>query len=314
MADLFSTITDKAILDKSQIEVWQQGVILASKENTHFYPGSPLISQSQLADTSVATFLKFSQLSSGTSALTDGVEVTSEAVTDAEVNFVLAEYGNVVTTTILGHVATGGRLNPATARLVGQNMGTSMDKLAIQALEASTNELTVNAGGEAATTANDIITDTFIDKAYNKLRRANVEPLMDGSYVAVMHPDVLYDLKAATSAGDWYDLMKYTSPDDINRSMMYRYKGFIIVESSNVTINADAGNGNVDTYHSIFMGYNALGYAQSTSAPPRPTLVTGTDKLERFVHLGWKGVFKYDIIDSDSLWVVTSGSTVGANT
>ena len=45
MGDLFSTITDKVVLDKSQIEVWQQGVILASRENTHFYPGSPLISQ-----------------------------------------------------------------------------------------------------------------------------------------------------------------------------------------------------------------------------------------------------------------------------
>ena len=313
MADLFTTLTDKAVLDKSQVEQWKEGVILLAKEANYFGSGSPLVTQRQDGDASIATFLKFSQLSNGSSALTDGVEVTSESVTDAEVNLTLAEYGNVVTTTSLGHIVTGGRLNPAAAELVGQNMGTSMDKIAIAIGEAGTNEITVNASGEASTTSSDIITDTFIDKAYNKLRRANIMPLVDGLYGAVMHPDVVYDLKAATSAGDWYDLSKYTNPEIVNRSMFTRFKGFLIYESSNVTINADAGSSAVDTYHSQFFGYNAFGYAQSASKPPSPTLVEGTDKLNRFVHLGWYGVFAYGLVDTNAHWLVTSASTVGSN-
>ena len=313
MADLFSTLTDKGVLDASQIELWQEGVILAAIENNFFNPGSPYISQSKIADTSIATFLKFAALSNGTSALTDGEEVTSESVTDTEVNLTLAEYGNAVTTTALGHIVTGGRLNPAVAELIGRNMGTSMEKLGIQALEASSNELTVNASGEASTTATDIITDTFLDKAYNKLRRANI-PKFGDSYIAVMHPDVVYDLKSVTSAGDWYDVDKYRGGVEIIRGEIGKFKGFRVVESSNVTVNADAGNGTVDTYHTSCFGYNALGYAGSKYKPPMATLRDGNDKLGRFVHVGWYGVFVYGIIDSNALWTITSGSTVGANT
>lgn len=313
MADLFTTLTDKAVLDESQIELWREGVILAAKEANYFAGNSPLISQRMNSDTSIATFLKFAQLSNGTSALTDGEEVTSEAVVDSEVNITLTEYGNVVTTTGLGHVVTGGRLNPAVAELIGHNMGTSLEKVGIQTLEGASNELTVNSSGEASTTSSDILTSTFVDKAYNKLRRANIAPIFEGLYGAIVHPDVLYDLKAATSAGDWYDLNKYQNPEVINRGKVSVFKGFMFFESANVTINADAGNGAVDTYHSIFMGYNALGYAQSSSKPPMEKLVTGTDKLDRFVHIGWHGILGYGIIDSNAVWLVTSASTVGSN-
>lgn len=313
MADLFSTLTDKAVLDVSQIELWKEGVILAAQESTNFYPGSPLISQVKDADTSVATFLKFAALSNGTSALTDGVEVTSESVTDSEVNITLAEYGNVVTTTSLGHIVTGGRLNPAVAELIGKNMGTSIDKLAIQTLEASTNELIVTQASEAALTSSDKMTTAYMEKAYNKLRRANIPKLLGDAYVAIMHPDVVSDLRNVASAGDWVDVLKYTTPDTVLRNEVGFFKGFRVIESSNITINTDAGAGAVDSYHSIFIGYNALGYGESTSRPPQVTAISETDKLNRFIHLGWYGVFAFGIIDSNAVWVVTSASSYGTN-
>ena len=61
------------------------------------------------------------------------------------------------------------------------------------------------------------------------------------------------------------------------------------------------------------MGYNALGYAESVSNPPHPTLVGETDKLNRFAHFGWYGVFKYGIIEQNAIWVVTSASSFGTN-
>ena len=264
-------------------------------------------------DSSIATFLKFAALSSG-GTLTDGVEVSSESITDTEVNLTLAEYDNGVTTTSLGHVVTGGRLNPAVAELVGRDMGTTMEKAAIQAGEGGSNEFTVNSSGEASTTSSDIITDTYFDKAYNKLRRANIPKLSGGAYVAVMHPDVVYDLKSVTSAGDWYDVHKYTDPSEIIKGEIGTFKGFRVIESSNVTVNADAGNGNVDTYHSQFFGFNAFGYAESTSEPFHPTMIGETDKLNRFIHIGWYGIGVYGLIDSNAHWLVTSASTVGSNT
>jgi N4-gp56 family major capsid protein len=313
MADLFTTLTDKAVLDASQVEDWKEGVILSANEVNYFNPGSPLISQQKDGDSSVATFIKYANLTGGTTELTDGEEVTSEAIVDSEVNITLKEYGNVVTNTKLAEVVTAGRLDPATAILVGKNMGESMEKLAIQTLEGATNELTVNASGEGSTIASNILTDSYFDKAYNKLRRAKIPTVMDRLYVAVLHPDVILDLKEGTSAGDWYDLNKYTDAEIVNSGRIEVFKGFVVLESANVSINADAGNGNVDTYHSIFMGYNALGMARSNSAPPQPTFVGETDKLNRFAHFGWYGIFNYGIIDSSAVWLVTSASSVGNN-
>ena len=147
MADLFSVITDKGVMDQAQILKWQEGVILAAIEATNFYKGSPLISQEKVTDGVSASFIKFAALD-GAGALTDGEEVTSDAVVDSKVTVTLAEYGNVVTTTDLGDVVTDGRLNMYVPELIGRDMGTYIDKYFIQLLEAGSNEYTVNASKE----------------------------------------------------------------------------------------------------------------------------------------------------------------------
>jgi len=309
LADLFTVISDQTTQAAAQIELWNDGVIRAATETAYFLPGSPLISQSAFADQATHTFIKYAALDGG-AALTDGVEVTSDEMVDSEVQITLAEYGNVITTTNLGHVSTGGRLNPAAATLVGLDMATTLDKVAIQTLEASTNELTVNASGEASTTATDIITAAFVQKAYNKLRRANIP----GPYFAIAHPDVMYDLKAATAANTWTQVLQYTDAGGVFANQITNFGGFNWVESSNVTINGDAGSSAVDTYHTAFIGYNALGVAVSSSVPFTTTVIGNTDKLNRFLHIGWKAILGYKIIDTNACWLVTAASTVGANT
>ena len=261
MADFTTVITDKTVLDKSQVSLWNQGVVLAADESLVM---NQFVSQRKTANSADYKFIKFANLAAGTTALSDGVDVTSEAVTDSVVTLTPAEYGNVVTTTALGDISTGGRLNPAVVELIGKNMGTSVDKLAIQTLEAGTNELTVNASGEAATTASDVITPAFVEKAYNKLRRASI-PKINGSYVAVMHPDVVSDLRASATAGTWIDVSKYAQPGQILKNELGMFKGFRIIENSNISINTDAGSTTVDTYHSLFFGYNALGLAEAVA-------------------------------------------------
>ena len=258
MGDLFSVISDQGTQAAAQVEIWQEGVVLAATEMAHFLPGSPLISQSAFADKAIHTFIKYAALDGG-GALTDGEEVTSDEAVDSEVNLTLAEYGNVVTTTQLGNVSTGGRLDPAAAELIGRDMATTLDKTAIQILEAGTNETTINSSGEASTTSSNIITAALVQKMYNKLRRANIPQ----PYYAICHPDVMYDLKAGTAANTWTQVSQYTNLASVLANEVGMYGGFRWVETSNVTINTDAGAGAVDTYHTAFIGYNALGLAVS---------------------------------------------------
>lgn len=314
MADLFTVITDKAVLDKSEIEEWASGVIIPAIESANFLPGSPLISQPLVGNYSVGTFLKFANNAASTSALTDGEEITSTAITDSEVNLTVAEYGHDVTVTALGQNASGARAFAGSYIVVANNLKNTVDSLAIQALEGTANEITVNATNEATTIATDIITPAFVQKAYNKLRRANIPPLAGGNYIAIAHPDVMYDMKAGTAANTWTEVLKYNNPEIVLNNEVGMYGGFRWIESSNVTVNADAGGGNVDTYHTSFIGYNALGMAMSAQFPIRAYMNDRNSKIPgRFTHIGWHGLFVFDTVDDNAAWIVTSASTVGSN-
>lgn len=314
MADLFTVITDKAVLDKSEIEEWASGVIIPAIESANFLPGSPLISQPLVGNYSVGTFLKFANNAASTSALTDGEEITSTAITDTEVNLTVAEYGHDVTVTALGQNASGARAFSGSYIVVANNLKNTVDSLAIQALEGTANEITVNATNEATTIATDIITPAFVQKAYNKLRRANIPPLSGGNYIAIAHPDVMYDLKAGTAANTWTEVLKYNNPEIVLNNEVGMYGGFRFIESSNVTINTDAGGANVDTYHTSFIGYNALGMAMSAQFPIRAYMNDRNSKIPgRFTHIGWHGLFVFDTVDDNAAWIVTSASTVGSN-
>ncbi|MCP5916067.1 hypothetical protein NL317_29025, partial [Klebsiella pneumoniae] len=88
----------------------------------------------------------------------------------------------VVTKTKLASLQTGGKVDLAAARLVGINMGSTLDKLAMLAGEASTNIMTVDGGLASALTGADIMSADFFDKMYNKLSRIKI-PTINGAYV-----------------------------------------------------------------------------------------------------------------------------------
>jgi len=155
------------------------------------------------------------------------------------------------------------------------------------------------------------MTPTFLNKLYNKLSRSNIQPLDNGLYVAVMHDDVIHDLRNETGSGSWQDINKYARPEDVLRNAVGVLSGFMIVRDNNISINADAGDTTVDTYHTLAMGFNALGQVESQPGEMR---ISGPfDKLGRFLNVGWHWVGQYGIVDTDALYVGTTASSIGAN-
>ena len=87
--------------------------------------------------------------------------------------------------------------------------------------------------------------------------------------------------------------------------------GFRIISSPLVSVNTDAGNSTVDTYHSQFYGFNAFGYAESDA--PGGVISGPFDNLGRFVDVGWYGVYEFGLVDTNAHWLVTSASSIGSN-
>jgi N4-gp56 family major capsid protein len=254
---------------------------------------------------------RYNHLNLATTPLAEKDDLVSEALSDDKVTITPAEYGNVITTTKLANLQTGGMVDRAAARLVGINSGRSQNKLALLAMDASTNVIVTNAGGIAAVTASDIMSGTIMGQVFNKLARKNVPGLVGGDFVMIAHDDVIHDIREGSGANSWIDAHKYALPEALLRNEVGMYKGFRVIRDNLSTIAIDAGAGAVDVYNSYFAGFNAFGLAESAPIEMRAT--GPFDKLSRFVNMGWYGCFNFKIVEQDALWVVQSASSVGIN-
>lgn len=253
---------------------------------------------------------RFSRLGLATTPLDEIEDLTSTALADTKVVLTPQEYGNVVTTTKLANLQTGGKADLAAAQLVGINWAQTMDKLAIQALDASANVRVVGGKAEGSVLGTDVADRSYLNFMYNKLARANV-PMIDGMYVAILHDDVIHDLREGAGAASWTDVSKYATPETVLRNEVGMFAGFRIIRDNQATFADQTGAGTVDLYNSYFLGFNALGKA--TSSPGRLVASGPFDKLGRFVNLGWHEASAYKIIEQDAVWVGKSASSVGAN-
>ncbi|HHM02218.1 MAG TPA: N4-gp56 family major capsid protein [Caldithrix abyssi] len=223
--------------------------------------------------------------------------------------FTPAEYGNVVTTTKLANLQSGGKADLDAARVVARNMVETLNALGGMAAAASANVRLANgAASEGAIVAADLIQASDLDYVHNRLHRKNIDKFDGELYVALAHPDVIDDVKQQTG---FTDVAKYADAMQLLRNEIGVYKGFRWVSTAGMPVNTDAGNLTVDTYDTAFLGRNALGKA--VSWVPELKITGPFDKLGRLVNVGWYGVLKYGIVDQDALWIITSASSFGAN-
>lgn len=301
-----TVMTTVADVDESLVTAFDAGFIVAAEQGDVM---TPFVQMKMDIGAKAIEFPKYGKLAAATTPLTEDVDPASEALVDSKVTFLPAEYGKVVTKTSLASLQTGGKVDLAAARLVGDNVARTQNVLAIRALEASSNIYIPGAGTEAGLLVGDVMSAAILNKIYNKLARINI-PMLDGLYVAFMHDDVITDLRAGASAGDWTDVVKYATPETALLNEVGIYKGFRIVRNNDCAFADQSGAGTIDAYKSSFIGFNALGLAVS-KAPGM--VVTSSDKLNRFVNVGWHGVMKYGIIDTDAVFTTLTASSVGAN-
>jgi len=308
MADFTTVMTSVANVDDSIITLMDKQFYVASGE---FGITDQFVTYKQSVDGKSIDFNRYERIALATTPLTDKEDPASVVLVDSKVTLTPAEYGAVVTTTLLANLQTGGKADLGAARVVGLNAGETTDKLAILAGEASTNISFIGQATEAAIVATNIMSVTQLNIMYNKLARASVMPLEGGLFVAQMHDDMIHDLRADASSGSWLDINKYSNPEDVLKNEVGTLGGFRIIRNNNSTISLDAGASAVDTYRALFMGFNALGKAESK---PMNQMITGPfDKLGRFVNMSWLWVGQYKIVDQDAIWMTVGASSLGTN-
>lgn len=308
MPDFTTVLSDAAVFDDSVRLAYDQAFLISNGQNQVL---EQLVTVRKDINAKAVEIPVYPRLAAATTPLVDGEDVTSEGLTDTKVTITPVEYGNVVTKTTLASLWTGGIIDLAIAQVVGMNAGMTQDELVVAALQNATNILTVDNGAEAALEATDVMTIAFAQKMYNKLTRVHA-PRIAGDFIAVMHEDVIADLRLDTSSGGWVDINKYSNAVEVLKNEVGRIPGFRVVSySTDSLITNGGGSGTVDTYRSYFLGANALGKGVSRDigfvAKP------AGDKLSRLFHVGWYGVFAYALIDQSCVWEGITGASLGLN-
>lgn len=305
MADFTTAMSGSAVLDVSQVLAFEQQFIIAAGEEQNL---DQFASFKRDIGAKSIDMTKYSRLAVSTTPLTEKEDPASVAMADAQILLTPAEYGNVITTTKLISLQSGGKIDAAAARLVGLNLGQTKNALAIAALDASGNALAVNAGGAASNTASDTMSIAFANKLYNKLSRGSVQKLDGGTYVLIVHDDVAHDMRQLSG---WTDVQKYASAEAVLKNEIGMLAGFRVIINNASTIDTDGGASAVDNYTSYALGFNGLGLVES--ATPKITMTGPFDKLGRFINVGWYGCFKYGLVDTDSVFKGITASSVGVN-
>lgn len=237
-------------------------------------------------------FRKYSPLSKATTPLTEGVTPDGQALDVSTVSATVSQYGGwMQLPDMLLLTAIDNNMVQAT-KLLGSQAGRTLDTVTREVVNGGTSVM--YAGGKAARgalTADDKLTVNDIFKAVRFLKTQHAEKI-DNSYVAIIHPDVSYDLM--TSEG-WIDVHKYSNTTEIYEGEIGKIGGCRFVESTEAKIFAGEGSGGIDVYATLVLGANAYGVTEVTGGGLEHIVKqlgsAGTaDPLNQRASAGWKAV------------------------
>lgn len=224
-------------------------------------PGSPV------------KFTIYDSMNPATDTLSETSDPDAVAISSTQKSVTLLEKGNVtVSTEKIANLDTVGKVRESTVpTLVGQNMGESTDIYArtVFDTQVGTDYVTyVGQTAKASIASTNIMTAAQVRKARAKLENENVpvDPRW-GSYIAIMHPSVIYDLRTETGDAAWIEVSKYADPSSALKGEVGMFDGFRFIQTTNTLHEPDAGAAaqtatTVDGAHAI--GATTLAVASAT--------------------------------------------------
>lgn len=262
-------------------------------------------------------FRKYTQLEKMLTPLTEGVTPNGQNLNVTTLTATVNQYGGYIELSdVLLLTAIDNNLTEA-IELLGDQAGRTLDTITREVLVGGTN---VIYGSGDTVTARTALTSAMkltvgdIKRAVRKLK-VNLAKKIDGYYVAIVHPDVAYDIM---NDPEWVSASEYAGSTQIFEGEIGKLYGVRFIETTEAKIWAQAGASNISVYATLVMGKNAYG-TTSVEGGGLETIVkqlgsAGTaDPLNQRATAGWKAIKTAEILADEYLVRIESASTFSSN-
>ena len=270
-------------------------------------------------------FRKFSPLAKALTPLTEGVTPDGKTLTVTAITATISQYGDYITQSDVLELTAIDPIIAEATKLLGSQAGLTMDSVVRNIMQSGTNvsycpKLSTDASTGAVTETEvtsraDLdesaqLTVDMVKRAVTKLKRQNA-PMINGSYVAIIHPDVTYDL---TSDPHWEDWHKYTTAENMYEGEIGKIFGCRFVETTEAEIyTGESCPSGLAVYGTLFFGANAYGVVDIAGGGLEMIVKqkgsAGTaDPLDQRSSEGWKAIQTAKILVENYLVRVESCS------
>ncbi len=238
-------------------------------------------------------FRKFSSLPKAKTALTEGVTPDGQSLTVTAITATVGQYGDYVRITDMLDLTAIDPILTETGKLLGNQSGETLDSLTADILNAGTN--VQYSGGKTARAQlaeGDVLTVDDIKKAVRTLKR-NKAKKINGSYVAIIHPDAAYDL---TNDPKWEAVKEY-DPKDWYNGEIGRIHGVRFVETTEAV---RFGSGDGEVFSTLVLGADAYGITNIEGGGLENIVKpfgSGDDPLNQRATSGWKATHVAKILN-----------------
>lgn len=213
----------------------------------------------------IIEFRQFSSLPKALTPLTEGVTPDGRKLSVSSKTAEVAQFGDYVTVSDMLELTAIDPVIIETTKLTSSQAGRTLDTVVRNVLAGGTNVLyQPKSTGTEVTSRKTLdktctLTPATVRRAAGLLKRMNAKKI-DGSYVAIIHPDVATDIMGTE---EWIDAQKHVNPEKIYNGEIGSLYGVRFVESTEAIIWNDTENDDTPTglavYGCIFLGADAYG-------------------------------------------------------
>ena len=282
-------------------------------------------STAQSHNAATVQFTFYPNMDQVTGTLTEATDVTPVALSDSKVDVALDEYGSSVITTALIRGTSFLNVDADAANIIGYNMVDSIDKVVSNKLMAGDNVIYAQGSAGSRPAARNAVSDANVygategRMAVAQLRGDSAPGWENGNYMAIIHPDVSYDLRDDTAVTDVIQYQLYQDGAPIRAGSIGTFNGINYIENPRAPILDDAGaTSTTNVYQTLIAGRQAAAkaFSRAPGFGEQPSIVFGpvTDTLRRFNPVGWYHLAGWNIFRQECMRRIESSSSIGDNT